>query len=135
VISRLAGWWRTHRHAALVAGAVAGAVLIAAALIWPITDLIAGHDVGRLAGPQRAVQLKTAREAVRTQLLTLAAGVFAAGALWFTAQNFRLSRQGQVTDRYGKAIEQLGSDKLDVRIGAIYPWSGSPGTLRRTSPR
>jgi hypothetical protein len=25
-----------------------------------------------------------------------------------------------VTDRYAKAIEQLGSDKLDVRIGGIY---------------
>jgi len=31
-----------------------------------------------------------------------------------------LSREGQVTDRYTKAIEQLGSDKLDVRIGGIY---------------
>jgi hypothetical protein len=104
----------------LVAGAVAGAVVIAAALLWPITDLIAAHDVGLIAGPQRAMQLRTAREAVRTQLLTLAAGVFVAWALWYTAQNFRLSRQGQVTDRYTRAIEQLGSNKLDVRIGAIY---------------
>jgi len=32
-----------------------------------------------------------------------------------------LTEQGQVTDRYSKAIEQLGSDKgLDVRIGGIY---------------
>ena len=31
-----------------------------------------------------------------------------------------LTEQGQVTDRYTKAIEQLGSDKLDVRIGGIY---------------
>jgi uncharacterized protein YjbI with pentapeptide repeats len=28
--------------------------------------------------------------------------------------------EGQLTDRYTKAIEQLGSDKLDVRIGGIY---------------
>jgi uncharacterized protein YjbI with pentapeptide repeats len=120
VTSRLARWWRSHRGAILVAGAVAAALVIAAAFIWPITDLIAVHDVGRIAGSQRATQLQTAREAVRTQLLTLAAGVFVAGALWFTAQNYRLSRQGQVTDRYTKAIEQLGSDKLDVRIGGIY---------------
>ena len=53
-------------------------------------------------------------------MLTLGAGVFAAGALIYTARNFRLSREGQVTDRYTKAIEQLGSDKLDVRIGGIY---------------
>jgi Pentapeptide repeats (8 copies) len=118
--SRVAEWWRTYRSAIFIAVAVVGALATAAAFIWPITDLIASHDVGRTVGPQRATQLQTAREAVRTQLLTLAAGLFVAGALWFTAQNYRLSRQGQVTDRYTKAIEQLGSDKLDVRIGAIY---------------
>jgi uncharacterized protein YjbI with pentapeptide repeats len=53
-------------------------------------------------------------------MLTFGAGVFAAGALVYTARNFTLSREGQVTDRYTKAIEQLGSDKLDVRIGAVY---------------
>jgi len=119
-MSRFGEWWRSHRGAVLVAGGVVAALAIGGAFIWPITDLIAAHDVGLIAGPQRAVQLQTAREAVRTQLLTLAAGVFVAGALWFTAQNYRLSRQGQVTDRYTKAIEQLGSDKLDVRIGSIY---------------
>ncbi len=31
-----------------------------------------------------------------------------------------ITEQGQVTDRYTKAIEQLGSKKLDVRIGGIY---------------
>jgi hypothetical protein len=40
--------------------------------------------------------------------------------LVFIARNFTLSREGQVTDRYTKAIEQFGSDKLDVRIGGIY---------------
>ena len=72
-------------------------------------------------------QLQMAREAVRTQLLTLGAGVFAAGALVFTARNsifaqrtVQLTEQGQVTERYARAIEQLGSEKLDVRIGGIY---------------
>jgi hypothetical protein len=32
----------------------------------------------------------------------------------------KLTEQGQLTDRYSKAVEQLGSDKLDVRIGGIY---------------
>ena len=107
-------------------GALAAAALVGA-FIWPITDLIAAHDVGLVSGAHHAAQLQTAREAVRTQLLTLGAGLFAAGALVYTARNFTLSRrnvelteQGQVTDRYTKAIEQLGSDKLDVRIGGIY---------------
>ena len=60
------------------------------------------------------------RDAARGRLLTLGAGLFAAGALAYTARTFGLSREGQVTDRYAKAIEQLGSDKLDVRIGGIY---------------
>jgi uncharacterized protein YjbI with pentapeptide repeats len=35
----------------------------------------------------------------------------------------QLSRQGQITDRFTKAVEQLGqsgSQKIDVRLGAIY---------------
>jgi hypothetical protein len=95
------------------------AVVLAAgivwALFWPLTDLLARHDVGS-AKPA----LQTARDAARGRLLTLVAGLFAAGALVFTALNFNLSREGQVTDRYTKAIEQLGSEKLDVRIGGIY---------------
>jgi hypothetical protein len=78
--------------------------------------------------------LQAARDAARGRLLTLSAGLFAAAALLFTARNFILSRrtveltrrtfelteQGQVTDRYTKAIEQLGSEKLDVQVGGIY---------------
>src|SRR3954464_824335 len=36
------------------------------------------------------------------------------------ARNADTARQGHVTDRYTKAIEQLGSDKLDVRVGGIF---------------
>jgi hypothetical protein len=35
-------------------------------------------------------------------------------------RTLELTEQGQVTYRYTKAVEQLGSDKLDVRIGGIY---------------
>ena len=31
-----------------------------------------------------------------------------------------LTEQGQLTDRYSKAVEQLGSEKRNVRIGGIY---------------
>jgi hypothetical protein len=30
------------------------------------------------------------------------------------------TRAGQIADLYSKAVDQLGSDKLHVRIGAIY---------------
>src|SRR6185312_13739727 len=121
----------------------AAAVVLAAAIVWalfvPFPDWIARHDVGAA----KPALLQTARDAARGRLLTLAAGLFAAGALVFTALNFNLSRrtfelteQGQVTDRFTKAIEQLGSDKLDVRIGGIYALErGCPGFRHRSSHR
>lgn len=123
---------------ALTAIAVGALLIIVVALVWPITDLIAAHDVGALPRPERASHLEDAREAARGQLLTLSAGLFAAGALIFTALNFTLSRrtlklseQRQVTDRYTKAVEQLGSDKVDIRIGGTYALERVP----RDSPR
>jgi hypothetical protein len=95
-------------------------VILALAIIWalfvPLADWLAHHDVGSVKGTLH----ETAVDNARGRLLTLGAGLFAFGALVFTARNFALSREGQVTDRYTKAIEQLGSDKLDVRIGGIY---------------
>jgi hypothetical protein len=114
------GPWRTVISWLGVIAVGVAAVLAVIALLGPITDLIARHDVSTLPRPERAAHLQAARETARTQLLTLGAGIFVAGALWFTARNFFLSREGQVTDRYTKAIEQLGSDRLDVRIGGIY---------------
>jgi uncharacterized protein YjbI with pentapeptide repeats len=92
------------------------AIATAWVLFVPAADWLAHHDVGSATG----TVLQAARDAARGRLLTFGAGVFAAGALLFTARNFTLSREGQVTDRYTKAIEQLGSGKVDVRIGGIY---------------
>jgi hypothetical protein len=120
---------------------VAAAVVVVAGIyvvFWPVSDLIARHDVGAITGPHRAAALQAARDAARGRLLTFGAGLFAAGALIYTARNFTLTRravelteQGQVTDRYTKAIEQLGSKELDVRIGGIYALE----RVARDSPR
>ena len=103
-----------------MAGSGIAVVVLALAIVWalfvPVADWLAHHDVGSVKGSLH----ETAVDNARGRLLTLGAGLFAAGALVFTARNFTLSREGQVTDRYTKAIEQLGSDKLDVRIGGIY---------------
>lgn len=36
------------------------------------------------------------------------------------ADNLKVSEDKQVTERFAKAVEQLGSDKVEVRLGAIY---------------
>jgi Pentapeptide repeats (8 copies) len=104
-------WW-------LIGGAAA--VVLGLALAWvlfvPAADWLAHHDVGSA----KPALLQTARDAARGRLLTLAAGLFAIGALVYTARNYSLSREGQVTDRYTKAVGQLGDKKVDVRIGGIY---------------
>jgi hypothetical protein len=106
----------------VVGGAAALIVILAIAwvLFVPIADGLATHDVGQVAASTRAARLQTARDAARGRLLTLGAGIFAAVALLFTARTFALSREGQVTDRYTKAIDQLGSAKPEVRTGAMY---------------
>jgi hypothetical protein len=94
------------------------------ALAWvlfvPAADWLAHHDVGSAKGPL----LQTARDTARGWLLTLGVGLFVGIALMFIARTLALLRRGQVTDRYTKAIEQLGSGELDVRIGGIYALEG-----------
>jgi hypothetical protein len=51
-------------------------------------------------------------------VLLVAAGLFYTNAANRAQQ--QLTEQGQVTDRFGRAIDQLGSAKLDVRLGGIY---------------
>jgi hypothetical protein len=58
--------------------------------------------------------------AIATALTAVAALWFSAKSLGSTEKQYSLSEQGQVTDRFTKAVEQLGSDKVDVRLGGIY---------------
>ncbi|MEV7989554.1 pentapeptide repeat-containing protein [Micromonospora sp. NPDC085948] len=37
-----------------------------------------------------------------------------------TNAQVRLQEQGQVTDRFARAVEQLGSEQISVRLGAVY---------------
>lgn len=61
-----------------------------------------------------------AEAAVRSSLIQLLGGVVVITGLYFTARGFRLTREGHITDRYAKAIEQLGNQNADVRLGGIY---------------
>ena len=40
--------------------------------------------------------------------------------LQVTQQNLVVTQEKQVTERFAKAIEQLGSENIHVRLGAIY---------------
>jgi hypothetical protein len=69
-------------------------------------------------------------KAITDTRTALFAGLVGLGALltfWLNSQVVRISartldvtKEGQITERFTKAIEQLGSDKLAMRVGAIY---------------
>ena len=46
--------------------------------------------------------------------------LFAWQQLGQTSDNLRVSQDGQITDRFTRAVDQLGSDDLTVRLGGIY---------------
>ena len=88
MLKRWAAWPRGNRWLAGIAAVVLG-LAIAWVLFVPVADWLARHDVGSVKGPLH----ETALDNARGRLLTLGAGLFAAGALVFTARNFTLSRR------------------------------------------
>jgi hypothetical protein len=53
-------------------------------------------------------------------LLQMIGGTFLALSAYFTWSQVAISRDGQVTERYGRTIDQLGSKNRSVRLGAVY---------------
>jgi len=58
--------------------------------------------------------------------------------VYFTARNVQIAQQnlhateeGKITDRFSKAIEQLGSEKLELRLGGIYALERVAGDSER----
>ncbi|MEW2293777.1 pentapeptide repeat-containing protein [Streptomyces sp. NPDC006743] len=108
------------------AGLLAGAGLVALGTVFVVLPgVVVDHD---LAGASVAAQdrLKAVND-VRTTLLQVAGGLvvlFGAYATWrqlrVSQDGLRATQEGHVTDRFSRAVDQLGSDKLDVRIGGLH---------------
>src|ERR1700733_3349455 len=47
-------------------------------------------------------------------------GAFLMLGLYFTWRNLRLSAEGQVTDRFNKAVDHLGNEKMEIRLGGVF---------------
>jgi hypothetical protein len=56
----------------------------------------------------------------RQTLAQILGGAALLVGLYFTSQTLRTTQEGQITDRFTKAIDQLGKDILAVRLGGIY---------------
>lgn len=114
VISR----WRsaTTSRPALWAFATLGVVALLAAAGWLVLKLPA-ELYSYVPDPKDRADVEAT---TRTGFIAGLAGLAALGSLAVTARTYRLTLQSQLTDRYTKAVAQLGDDKLDIRLGGIY---------------
>lgn len=99
-----------------------------AVLLWLPGALVGGGSFA--TSGERIV----AENGIRATIAQIMGGGALIGGLFLTARNVRVAQdnvrvsqenvrvaeEGKVTDRYAKAIEQLGSDTLTVRLGGIY---------------
>src|SRR5437763_535594 len=109
--------WTTRSRTRIALVSVCGMLLVVALIPTVITW--APHwlaSASRLNADQRAAEVGR----VRTALLAVFAGSLAAIGAIYTARPFALNRQGQITERFTRAVDQLGDDKLEVRLGGIY---------------
>jgi hypothetical protein len=75
----------------------------------------------RPGGLTSAADRAKAESDFRGHLLQAIGGIVLAAGAYFTGRTFALNREGQHTERFTRAIEQLAdSEKLDVRLGGIY---------------
>ena len=61
-----------------------------------------------------------AEDKARNTMLKIIGGIFVGIGVYFTWKKVFVSNEGQITDRYSKAVGQLGHDKFEVRLGGIY---------------
>jgi uncharacterized protein YjbI with pentapeptide repeats len=107
----LLSWW-----AIIGVAGIAGLVLYGW-MLWKLPDRMHLHG---------------AQDRYNARLLVISAGgAFAVVAgLLYTARSYRLSRRGQITDRFTNALQQLDSGQLYVRVGGVQ----ALGRLMQDSP-
>jgi uncharacterized protein YjbI with pentapeptide repeats len=126
----------TLRHATPVLSVLAVLFLVAAGIwvVWRVPQLQVQHSLAvartdpalkntPLLGDS-AKQLELEDNFRKTIVQSLGGAIVLLG-LYYSARTFGLSRQGQITDRFTKAIEQLGKlngdqPSIEVRLGGIY---------------
>jgi uncharacterized protein YjbI with pentapeptide repeats len=101
-------------------------ILLLSVLIFP--TMLVRHDLGRRVAQLTPDQLAKATNDARTTLLqglgglaVFAGAVVAYRQLTTGREQLRVAQEGQITERFTRAVSQLGDDKsLDIRLGGIY---------------
>lgn len=95
---------------ALLAAAVLAGIALYGWVLWKIPDRMHLHN------PQD-------RYDARLLVISVGGAIVVGAGLFYTARTYRLSHRGQITERFTKALEQLGAEQLYVRVGGIQALS------------
>lgn len=119
-MSRGASWRGGAVVSVFLIFVVAVLVLLPPWLHPPLDDAVL-RDV---ADAEKRIQLQQAQgqlqNSVRATLLQAVAGLLVLAGAAATWRQVQVSREGQITERFTRAIDQLGSDNQDIRIGGAY---------------
>lgn len=126
-------FWRCVEYIAITV-AVALLTISRDRATWP-TPLLPRHRALKPARRSTGTKINwTAATSITTALTAIGALFFTGLSLSAARDQVAITEQGQLTDRYSRAIEQLGeqgSERLQVRLGGIYALE----RLARDSPR
>ena len=99
-----------------VAGVVGVVVFVAVLLVVIVfvpPQAIDSHGLNR-------TDWLTHVESLRASILQTLGGLVLLGSFYLGVRTLHLNRRGQLTERFGKATEQLASESLAARLGGIY---------------
>lgn len=71
-------------------------------------------------------QIQDTKDRITTQnelyktILQIAGGAVLIAGFYFTWKTIHVTQEGQITDRFNKAVDHLGQDNMSVRLGGIY---------------
>jgi len=111
---------------AMLAALVLLALLLACVVVVPrlLYPPLSPTELRDVATAKERIELQQAQSQLqnnaRTPLLQGVGGLLLIAGVIATWQQVLIGREGQITERFTRAMEQLGSDKLDIRLGGIF---------------
>jgi hypothetical protein len=102
------------------------ALLAACVLLLPkaLDPALSSSDLGAVADAERRIELQQTQAGLQHEtravvLQSLGGLLLVVGAV-ATWRQVQVSREGQLTERLSHALDQLGNEQCDIRLGGIY---------------
>lgn len=113
--------WLVILMACVLLATALGAIIVIPHLLYPP---LSAADLQGVTNAQMRIQLQQAQSGLannaRAAVLQSLAGLVVVAGAAATWWQVHISRQSQITERFTRAVDQLGSENTDIRIGGIY---------------